>query len=88
MTRFVVARFAETNESFWGPVTHPLPDAEHVHFTRLPDGTWSAVAMREAFVAIVVCSCAQDAWRNNPDPDCPIHGDDRPLWVDVEDGAR
>lgn len=34
-----------------GPLLHvlDLPDAEHIHVTRHPDGTITAVAMRRAF---------------------------------------
>ena len=49
MSRYVIAK--ET----WGLAAHPrweraskdLPDAEHVHLTRHPDGTYTAVPMLE-----------------------------------------
>lgn len=46
-TRYVIARQVQ-GEFLAGPVVPmlDLPDAEHVHLTRQPDGTYKAVPMR------------------------------------------
>ena len=46
MTRYVIAR-QERGEFLAGPAVPvlDLPDAEHIHLHRRPDGTWHAVAM-------------------------------------------
>lgn len=47
-TRYVIARQVQ-GEFLAGPVVPmlDLPDAEHVHLTRQPDGTYTAVPMLE-----------------------------------------
>lgn len=53
MTRYVIAKAVEhgwcdeTRTFTFEPVL-ALPDAEHIHVTRHPDGTFTAVPMRRA----------------------------------------
>lgn len=99
MTRYVIAR-QERGEFLAGPVVPvlDLPDAEHIHLHRRPDGTWTAVAMVDSGwrgkwdailgrVLLPMVGAAVDyplpLWADAPEQgDDPVHGDD------PEDGAR
>ena len=84
--RYVIAKdYQEHLDAFIWPVLD-LPDAEHIHLTRLPDGTWTAVAM--------------DYYGHKHMPSLttwlygaarPPTADEKVLWVDAsaepEDGA-
>jgi hypothetical protein len=63
-------------EYFVGGVQHvlDLPDAEHIHLTRHPDGRWTAVPMEPSDGHWIVRSEPPLLWRDVP--------------TEPEDGAR
>lgn len=80
MSRYVIAK--ET----WGLAAHPrweraskdLPDAEHVHLTRHPDGTYTAVPMRR-LTTIDAEGCGALVWDDTFDSDTDTAWTDAPV---------
>ena len=80
--RYVIAaRSAAVAESWLREID--LPDAEHVHVTRHPDGTITATPME------------YHGHKHRPSQTTWIYGPERPptadeivLWLDIEDGPE
>lgn len=92
----VVRKWAEPVEGIavnWQEDVLDLPDAEHIHLHRRPDGTWSAVPMRQTRDGNMPLADAV-AWVDVPAaPEACFHDicDGEPeclLPADPEDGAR